>query len=308
MTCAAATDCGDGNPCTDDVCGGEGVCSHTTRAGCTPCTTAGDCDDHDACTADVCQADGSCGHVAIPGCVACTTTADCADGDACTTEVCSAGRCEYTQDEACACTPSAEVCGDAVDNDCDGATDCGDTNCAAAPACGAPAEVCGNCTDDDGDGLVDYEDPDCCAESVPLTLRRVTLKTKTLRTRGNGLRMKSLGTSGSRAPFDPTRGDTSLQIADDSGQLFCATIGASHWKKKGRSFRFQDKKRTFAGGLKKGRFKIRKNGQVVFRTRGRKMSLRTPASPHLDVTLRVGGACWQAPATLRRRGGGLTTP
>jgi hypothetical protein len=300
VTCASVSDCNDSNPCTNDSCSAEGACSHSERPGCVPCTTAADCEDNNACTADVCQADGSCGQVAIPGCKPCNTVSDCADGDECTTEACSAGICEYTQAEECVCTPSTEICGDSIDNDCDGSTDCADQNCSAAPGCAAPAEVCGNCKDDDGDGLVDYEDSDCCGEEMALGLRRMTLKTKTAQTRGNALRIKAKNLQGSRAAFDPTRQDTTLQVSDESGQLFCTTVAAKNWKKKGKKvFRFKDKKKAFAGGLKKGRFKMKKNGQIVFRTNGKKMSLRTPSKPKVDVTLRVGGACWQASPTLR---------
>jgi len=136
----------------------------------------------------------------------------------------------------------------------------------------------------------------------------MTLKTKTMRTRGNGLRIKARNLSSSRATFDPTHQDTTLQVSDESGQLFCTTVASKYWKKKGKkSFRFRDKKKTFAEGLKKGRFKVKKNGQIVFRTAGKKMSLRSPSKPRVDITLRVGGACWQAPATLRKRNSKPTT-
>ena len=36
-----------------------------------------------------------------------------------------------------ACTPVAEICGDAIDNDCDGFADCGDSDCNADTACQA---------------------------------------------------------------------------------------------------------------------------------------------------------------------------
>ena len=53
------------------------------------------------------------------------------------------------------CTPTAEVCTDGIDNDCDNLTDCADPNCSAHPACtggcspvGAPcinnSDCCGN--------------------------------------------------------------------------------------------------------------------------------------------------------------------
>jgi hypothetical protein len=246
--------------------------------------------------------------VAIPGCKTCQQVSDCADDDECTTEACSAGRCEYTQAEECACTNQPEVCGDGTDNDCDGATDCDDANCSAAPGCEAPAEVCGDCIDNDFDGLVDYEDSDCCAEQMTLGLKKVTLGTKAPRSRGNGLRMKARSLRGNRGVFNPLRDDTTLQIKDESGQLFCTTVVSKYWKKKGKSFRFRDKKGSFAGGLKKGRFKVKKNGQIVFRTSGRKMTLRAPSKRQINLTLRVGDSCWQAPTTLRQRKSRLVAP
>jgi hypothetical protein len=310
VSCATVTDCADGNPCSDDTCSAEGVCGHSNREGCVPCATIADCDDHNACSTDVCQADGSCGHVAIPGCKTCAQPSDCADADECTTEACTAGRCEYTQAEQCAeeCTPEPEVCGDGTDNDCDGATDCADENCSAAPGCEQPTEICGDCVDNDFDGLVDYEDSDCCAEQMQLGLKKVTLRTKAPRSRGNGLRMKAQNLNGHRGVFNPLREDTTLQIKDETGQLFCATVQSKYWTKKGKSFRFRDKKSRFASGLKKGRFKVKKNGQIVFRTSGRKMTLRAPSKRHIDLTLRVGESCWLAPATLRQKKTRLVAP
>ena len=42
-------------------------CTHTPRVGCGGCQLAG-CDDGDPCTGDVCHGDGSCGHDLQPGC------------------------------------------------------------------------------------------------------------------------------------------------------------------------------------------------------------------------------------------------
>jgi hypothetical protein len=245
----------------------------------------------------------------IPGCKPCQQESDCADADECTTEACAAGRCEYTEAEECACTSEPEVCGDGTDNDCDGFTDCEDDNCSAAPGCEAPAEVCGDCVDNDFDGLVDYEDSDCCAETMALGLKKVTLRTKAPRSRGNGLNLKAKNLGGQRAAFNPLRDDTTLQVRDESGQLFCTTVKSKYWTKKGKKvFRFRDKTQRFAGGLKKGRFKVKKNGQIVFKTSGRKMSLRKPAQQDIDLTLRVGGTCWQAPAKLRQKKSRLVAP
>jgi len=51
------------------------------------------------------------------------------------------------------CTPCAEVCNDGIDNDCDGATDCADTNCAAA--CQSVSYYCDNDSDGYKDASVD---------------------------------------------------------------------------------------------------------------------------------------------------------
>jgi hypothetical protein len=55
---------------------------------------------------------------------------------------------------------ASEICGDGADNDCDGSTDCVDSDCSTATGC----EDCSNGSDDDGDGLVDCEDGDCVAD------------------------------------------------------------------------------------------------------------------------------------------------
>ena len=57
--------------------------------------------------------------------------------------------------------PYGEVCGDGVDNDGDGLTDCADIECVCT-------EECDNGADDDGDGDIDCEDADCeeaCTEA-----------------------------------------------------------------------------------------------------------------------------------------------
>jgi hypothetical protein len=58
----------------------------------------------------------------------------------------------------------AEICDNDLDDDHDGARDCGDPDCFAAPACVLPGELCDNDLDDDGDTALDCDDPDCIAE------------------------------------------------------------------------------------------------------------------------------------------------
>jgi hypothetical protein len=74
-----------------------------------------------------------------------------------------------------------EICGDGVDNDGDGKTDCADPDClgaacdspdagttamncgvsGATPVCVAREAVCDDNVDNDGDGKTDCADPDC---------------------------------------------------------------------------------------------------------------------------------------------------
>jgi len=55
-----ATDCDDGNPCTEDVCDSAGECQHFAIPFCLGCSSHEDCDDGDDCTLDVCAYNGHC--------------------------------------------------------------------------------------------------------------------------------------------------------------------------------------------------------------------------------------------------------
>ena len=95
--------CDDGNVCTDDFCGEDGLCVHANNdAACDDgnactvseqcsggaCVVEGtlDCDDGNICTTDSCDADSGCAYV--------LNTAPCDDGDLCTTtDACSLGEC-----------------------------------------------------------------------------------------------------------------------------------------------------------------------------------------------------------------------
>lgn len=102
-TCTGASDCDDGDPCN-----GEETCEAT---GCAT-GTAPTCDDDDACTADACVSPSGCTHTLID--------AD-RDGNAST----SLGACGTDCDDTnFAIGPDApEICGNGVDDDCDGAID-----------------------------------------------------------------------------------------------------------------------------------------------------------------------------------------
>lgn len=62
---------------------------------------------------------------------------------------------------------SREVCGNGVDDDGNGKTDCADDVCKNLPSCVTPTEICNNGLDDDGDGKTDCLDPDCDSSCKP---------------------------------------------------------------------------------------------------------------------------------------------
>jgi hypothetical protein len=62
---------------------------------------------------------------------------------------------------------AVEVCDDDLDNDCDGARDCADTECSFDPACVASINPqCSNKIDDNNNGLTDCADPLCFEDPV----------------------------------------------------------------------------------------------------------------------------------------------
>jgi hypothetical protein len=306
----SASACDDGDACTVDACV-AGACAATPVDGCVACTSGADCEDADTCTLDVCGAAGVCEHETLAACPSCSSDADCADADACTTEQCGAtGSCLVTV------APGCQAC--SADADCNDADTCTTDTCAAGacvhasiPSC-VPAEICGDCLDNDGDGQVDYEDSDCCGSQAGLEIRRMKLNPTTEKVKATKLRLKAKHVAFDAASLDPAHQDTTLQIADGAGQVFCQTITADHWThKKKRVFRFKDKPGAFAGGLARGAFKLKKNGKIAFNAKGKKMVLSPTSGQAITVTLRVGEQCAQMQLGMRgarRAGHGLVFP
>ncbi len=87
--------CSDGDFCTEGEICADGQCGGGTAIDC--CTTATDCDDGNPCTDDTCDPSGPisiCGHT--------PNTAGCDDGDACTTpDTCSNGTCQSGPPASC---------------------------------------------------------------------------------------------------------------------------------------------------------------------------------------------------------------
>ncbi len=306
QACSDAAECADGTVCTDEVCTAAGVCEWVPEPGCIPCDTVADCTDANACSVEACGSDGSCEFTMREGCIPCQTKADCEDGDACTAEACGEGICAFSPSGACpVCVP--EVCADGQDNDCDGVEDCADTDCARAAACGTGPEVCGDCVDNDRNGLVDYEDPACCEATVELGLRK--LKLRPSGKKRDRIRLQSQYSPVIVPGFDPLTYDTSIQLSDADGVIFCTTITADHWMvRQRRHLAFWDRKGQFSGGLSDGRFTVKRNGKVLFRTHGKKAPLRTMGEGGVRVTVRTGAVCSQAEATLRARKATLIAP
>ncbi len=335
--CIADADCkDDGNPCTTETCN-AGVCASVVDPSCTPCGTDADCDDHDACTTDACT-NGVCTATAIPSCTPCVADADCPDdGDACTTEVCSAGACAEITDPSCgqscttdadcddhdacttdACTngtcsstpipgctnpnPPVEDCQNGIDDDGDGLIDCHDPDCADKPYC-AGIEVCGDCIDNDGDGLTDYDDPDCCSSPETLDVKRLMLSPAPKNPNAKNLSLKVRNTGLDPHALNPMAADTTIQISDPNGMILCQHIPAAAWAHRNpRSFTFKDKTATLANGIKRARFRMKRNGAVPFRAVGKKVELGAMSGRDVTVTVGVGGQCSRTMAQLRTKG------
>jgi hypothetical protein len=276
-------DCDDHNACTTDSCG-DGVCNHVAPdPTCVPCEGPADCNDHNACTTDTCGENGTCERSTIPGCVPCETAAQCDDGNACTTDTCPAGACVHAAIDDC----PIEVCADG--------------DCANNPLC--RTEICGNCIDDDGDGKVDYEDDDCCDNTGGMTIRKMTVRTKS-EVGKNRLVFKALYSPRVDPDFNPATAGTTLQLRDADGNFFCQDIPfkSNPRRIKMGVFKFRDKTGLMAAGLRKAKFKIaKKDRHATFKTRGRKMAFREPVSNDVLVTLRVGSQCTQATAELHTK-------
>ncbi|HUU02962.1 MAG TPA: calcium-binding EGF-like domain-containing protein [Myxococcota bacterium] len=135
-----ATDCNDGNSCTDDSCDSLTGCAHADNT--LACNDGDACTENDVCSAGACSGssifcddgkvctDDSCD--SLTGCVYANNTASCDDGDACTSgDACSSG--------ACQAGPAT---------DCDDGNSCTDDSCDSLTGC-AHADNTLAC--DDGD-------------------------------------------------------------------------------------------------------------------------------------------------------------
>ena len=304
--CTADADCDDANACTTDACV-AGACASTADPSCVPCTADTDCqDDGNPCTTETCTA-GACTEVVDPSCTTCATDAECDDHDPCTADTCSAGVCTSTSLDDCSSNPP-EDCHNGVDDDGDGLVDCHDPDCAGVPGCEG-VEVCGDCIDNDGDGLADYDDPDCCAAPEKLDVRRMMLQPTPKKPNANRLRLKARDTGFDPKTLNPMAMDTTIQMSSPSGMVLCEHIPATAWTHKNpQAFRFKDKTSTLAGGIKRARFKMKRNGKVPFRALGKQVVLGATDGHDVMVTVGMGGYCSRSMTELRPKGRRLVLP
>ena len=61
--------------------------------------------------------------------------------------------------------PRVEICGNGIDDNGDGKTDCADPTCFSAPFCKTVFEICDNGIDDNADGFTDCADPECAGDA-----------------------------------------------------------------------------------------------------------------------------------------------
>ncbi|MEO8066644.1 MAG: MopE-related protein [Flavobacteriales bacterium] len=169
-----ALNCDDGDPCTFDTCNpltgcshtpgpdadGDGICDATDACidvdsdgyGAVGTSTTGcafsatDCDDNDPTAhpgaVELCDGiDNNCDGQIDEGCGGCPLAGQaCDDGNPCTTNDVQNGAC------GCAGTPATEVCGNGIDDDCDGQVDEG---CGGCPPAGTPCSDGNPCTVND---------------------------------------------------------------------------------------------------------------------------------------------------------------
>jgi hypothetical protein len=297
--CVEAAQCDDGNPCTADACN-AGACARAPIAGCRACGVEADCNDGDACTENECAADGSCRALEIPGCRGCTRDADCDDQSAGTIDTCTNGTCTHVPVE-----PPVEICDDGLDNDANTLVDCADSACAAFPGC--VREICGDCVDNDRDGQVDYEDADCCAQPMALKVKSIAIRPDA-RPKRDRLKLRSIYTRNRPLSFDPLKQDTTIQVSDVDGQLFCTTISAGHFMPRGQHGVAFWGDGSFSGGLTDGLFTISPNRSVGFRTHGTRAQVRPSTGRGLRITVRVGTHCSQTSVTPRVKKTALLFP
>ena len=157
------TDCADSDCASEPVCSGSGQTCSEVMTCAQACGNDVTC--INACRAAGCQTAQD-GFDDVLGCMLGTCFGDCGtDPTSQACQTCLALNC-VMEISACIsdqCQTGGETnCGDGVDNDSDGDTDCADSDCAADPLCSSTTEIdCADGVDNDNDGDTDCADSDC---------------------------------------------------------------------------------------------------------------------------------------------------
>ena len=182
------------------------------------------------------------------------------------------------------CDPEAAVSG------CPSNLVCGaagtENACRCVPPSGELVEICGNCIDDDGNGLTDFEDPACCPDGASaMDIRRLRIRPKGLASK---LRIRSTLAKSGLVGVDPLSQDVFLQMRPPQGlDVLCAKVPAMKFMRMHGPFKFWDHAHatTSAKGIDDMTITVRGNGQVRFRTWGRRVQMSTPPRGRLQVTV-----------------------
>jgi hypothetical protein len=255
--CTGAKDCDDGDPCTLDSCGADGVCVHSAKCTgdqplccngeCGQCCTKSDCNDQVDCTDDECFAGfctntpGTCpnstDYCSPTGCVAreqCSVDADCADTDPCTTDSCVNHLCTHTScPDGGTCCPGkgcGTCCSDSQcphDDPCHPSTCGADLTCAAGSLC-ANGSMC--CPSADGTTAACGQ----CCEAADCPDDGIACTVETCRNKDGTLTCAHVANA-ERCPAgetcDPTKGCSANQCkvaTDCAAPLACQTVACNN--------------------------------------------------------------------------------
>ena len=277
---ADGSTCDDGNPCTTpDQCS-AGACAPGPGP---------DCNDNNVCTTDTCDLMTGCAHT--------NNTDSCEDGDLCTApDMCSAGLCGSGPNLG------GQSCDSGLLGACmAGTTQCtaGDVTCVADTT--AQPEVCGNAVDEDCDGEIDDADVcggDLClpADTISTTQQTKLTKIKLKDAAGKDKVLTkgqfTLPAAGALTPNDGVE----LRLSDGSGTYYAVTLppGSFTVSPSGRSFRFKDSAPYANAGLKIAKLLIKGDGVTVkylFKAQGLDQPAYNGTSG--DVVVKVGNQCFE---------------
>jgi len=157
--CFSDVDCNDSNPCTNNVCGDNGVCFHPPSAAGTLCGDATD----NACTdPDTCNGSGQCNPNHASDSTTCSDGLFCTASDSCVGGVCRGAVSPCTNPLLPLCDETADAClpGCLSNTDCNDDNECTSDSCGATNQCQNLALTAGTPCGDTTDNAC--TDPDTC--------------------------------------------------------------------------------------------------------------------------------------------------